>query len=63
MTKVSVIVGERYRRRTFPHDFVWIRSYDGQSTSLITKEGPRSMPVAAFVEKFEAAPRRKGKRS
>lgn len=63
MDKISVTVGERYRRRAAPHDYVWVRSYDGTSTALITKEGPRSMPVAAFVEKFEAAPRRKGKRS
>lgn len=59
MTKISVIIGLRYRRRNGDKDHVWVRSYDGVSVALVTKEGPRSMPVAAFVEKFEPDPVRK----
>lgn len=59
MNKISVTIGLRYRRRNGDKDHVWVRSYDGISVSLITNSGPVSMPVAAFVEKFEADPIRK----
>lgn len=58
-----VTVGERYRRKTAPHDFVWPRSCDGISVALITASGSSSMPVASFLATFDPAPRRKGKRS
>jgi hypothetical protein len=56
MKKISVVVGQRYRRIYPPHRHVWVRSYDGTSVVLITRSGPAMMPVAAFVEKFEPDP-------